>query len=517
MTELDHPSAASQDPIRDYLRLFVKDDEDLLEHVLIVCFSSFSSNPLNLGVMAPSSEGKSYVVSLVADLFKRATHITGSSAKAFFYENGTYVEEVEGENGQKAYADLQGKVDQLKKRIVQDREDSSAREEFRALMSKALLKVNMDRRIIVFSEPPGAELFEALKPLLSHDKWESIYQTVDKAGSGELRTKKILLVGWPAFIFCSAKNLDAWSMWPEIQSRCVIVSPRMDESKYRHANDLTAKLLGLPSFALRQLFPPDLEIAAREAVRDVELSMDRMRLLGQSEGAGSKRDNFVFNPFADQLSELFPHEQGVMMRQFSYLMKYVNMLTLTRVAKRPKLIIRDQARASIATLEDVQNAIRLVSTSIWAAVPAYKLAFCTDVLESAFIQAGNSPVSTKLLLSVARSKGMKIGPDSLRKTYLVPLEEAGLAVSEVDPTDKRSLVWSPVQMPQKYGRLRDSTNFSLLSTKRSLKSCSDGIGDLVLVFDKGYVWSGTEVLTLRENRVIWKTGGANHGPQPPTA
>lgn len=45
----------------------------------------------------------------------------------------------------------------------------------------------------------------------------------------------------------------------------------------------------------------------------------------------------------------------------------------------------------------------------------------------------------------------------------------------------------------------------------------EGIGDIILVFDKGYVWSGSEVVTLGEKRVVWKTGGANHGPQPPTS
>ncbi len=44
-----------------------------------------------------------------------------------------------------------------------------------------------------------------------------------------------------------------------------------------------------------------------------------------------------------------------------------------------------------------------------------------------------------------------------------------------------------------------------------------GIGDIVLVFDRGYVWSGSEVAALGEKRTVWKTGGANHGPQPPTA
>ncbi len=44
-----------------------------------------------------------------------------------------------------------------------------------------------------------------------------------------------------------------------------------------------------------------------------------------------------------------------------------------------------------------------------------------------------------------------------------------------------------------------------------------GIGDIALVFDRGYVWSGSEVVSLGEKRIVWKTGGANHGSQPPTA
>ena len=62
-------SVQYQDPIRQYLRLYIKDDDDALEHVLITCFSARTNNPLNLAVMAPSSVGKSYVISLVSSLF----------------------------------------------------------------------------------------------------------------------------------------------------------------------------------------------------------------------------------------------------------------------------------------------------------------------------------------------------------------------------------------------------------------------------------------------------------------
>ena len=55
-------------------------------------------------------------------------------------------------------------------------------------------------------------------------------------------------------------------MSPEIQSRCVIVSPRMDSDKYRDAVAHRAAA-GPASFALKLQFPRGLEIAAREEVR----------------------------------------------------------------------------------------------------------------------------------------------------------------------------------------------------------------------------------------------------------
>lgn len=43
-----------------------------------------------------------------------------------------------------------------------------------------------------------------------------------------------------------------------------------------------------------------------------------------------------------------------------------------------------------------------------------------------------------------------------------------------------------------------------------------GVGDLFLVYNTGYVWSGPEVALFNEHRVVWPDGGANHGSQPPT-
>ncbi len=43
-----------------------------------------------------------------------------------------------------------------------------------------------------------------------------------------------------------------------------------------------------------------------------------------------------------------------------------------------------------------------------------------------------------------------------------------------------------------------------------------GVGDLFLIYNTGYVWSGPEVVLFNEHRVVWPDGGANHGSQPPT-
>ncbi|HID05629.1 MAG TPA: hypothetical protein EYP10_00625 [Armatimonadetes bacterium] len=42
------------------------------------------------------------------------------------------------------------------------------------------------------------------------------------------------------------------------------------------------------------------------------------------------------------------------------------------------------------------------------------------------------------------------------------------------------------------------------------------IGDVVFVYAGGYRWTGAEVLQLGEERVVFPSGGANHGPQLPS-
>jgi predicted AlkP superfamily phosphohydrolase/phosphomutase len=43
----------------------------------------------------------------------------------------------------------------------------------------------------------------------------------------------------------------------------------------------------------------------------------------------------------------------------------------------------------------------------------------------------------------------------------------------------------------------------------------DGIGDVVFCYSPGHGWTGGEVVKMGEKRIVFPSGGANHGPQPP--
>jgi len=72
-----------------------------------------------------------------------------------------------------------------------------------------VLRVELRQKILIFLDQPGYQLMEKFRPLLSHDRRELLYKITDKSKHGALRTKNVVLVGFPTVIFCAAKlSLD---------------------------------------------------------------------------------------------------------------------------------------------------------------------------------------------------------------------------------------------------------------------------------------------------------------------
>lgn len=134
-----------------------------------------------------------------------------------------------------AEADSSGNADFKRARHQQIKELENKKKD---LYKNAKKLIELSHKIIVFLDTPRPELFNALMPLLSHDKYEVEYEFTDTHNG--IKTRSNILRGWPAVIFAQAIDYSHYSRWPEIQRRFIITNPKMTPEKYGQAVDLSA-------------------------------------------------------------------------------------------------------------------------------------------------------------------------------------------------------------------------------------------------------------------------------------
>ena len=129
-------------------------------------------------------------------------------------------------------------------------------------------------------------------------KEEIEYPFVNNTTIEGIITKKVVVRGWPACIFCSAKDESNWPTWPEIVSRFLITSPNMIPKKYEESNSLTAQRKSLPSFIQQQIIISD---------RDIDLAKQCLLYLTRQ-----LRDNHnqVWIPYGEILGEALEGRKG---------------------------------------------------------------------------------------------------------------------------------------------------------------------------------------------------------------
>ena len=190
--------------IEKYLNSKIKDDPLLVKQLLRVFLSAYTNEPINVGVLAPSSEGKTYATVEVSEIFPENDVISVGrlSPTSLIHEYGQKIDS-EGEL-------LAPKLERIDSQII-DAEtagDKKTVRELKNIRSSMMIGsshlVDLTHKIILFLDNPKPETYEMLKPVLSHDKKEIQYRTTKSDGS--LTVKKSIIRGWPAVIVCSAKN-----------------------------------------------------------------------------------------------------------------------------------------------------------------------------------------------------------------------------------------------------------------------------------------------------------------------
>lgn len=373
----------------DTVKKTVKQDDNLITQILCTGLSARTSEPLNLAVIAPTSEGKTYPVIQTIGYFPKdqVWSIGKMSPKTLIRMKG---ELIDGRTNQPISGDvkrLRREISLLSSSKTDKQKKIPLSDELDELLENSKTVIDLSGKILVFLEPPDQELWEIIKPILSHDKDEIDYPYVNK---DDMVTKSILIRGQPACIFCSAKDESDWPQWPEVASRFLITSPNMVQQKYLESNILIAQKAGLPKTLQQDIIISDRDIElAKECVIHIEDQMAKF--------------SGVWIPYHKILANALPDEKGTDSRATKRIFSLLHILPLVRSNLRPRLDYCDE-NLVIATLEDLGDVLRLTRNT--SSIPVYKMRFFNEIFSPCCndISGASKMVTTRQLCDYLKDK-----------------------------------------------------------------------------------------------------------------
>jgi len=410
--------------IESYLNSIIKNDKKLVGKILWCFISTYTNNPINLGIMAPSSEGKTYATVEVSKIFPKEDVISVGrmSPTALIHQKGVLVDE--------NHNPIEKKLELLEYEL-ENTEDPEFRKqvkkEKKELLQKSKNLIDLSGKIILFLESPHPKLWDMLKPILSHDSKEIEYKTTQTDGS--LRVKESIIRGWPAVVFCSAKNEAHNRIWDEIETRFDITSPNTSATKYLEANRFTSLKMGIPSFADSMISDSEDEKYTKYYVRMIKKNLLQF----------SKRKP-IWNPFHKIIADSFPNKEGISMRHFQRFIAYCNLSTLINSDNKFKIIFEKNNKKIesylIADTDDIDNAIEMIGSL--SVIPPEKIQFVHDVFEPALKETLDDGVTTQTLAKKYHQVYQKdTTAKKILESYIKPLYDYGVVDYKENLNDKR--------------------------------------------------------------------------------
>lgn len=389
-TQTPSDPISAQDLI-DILGITIKQDKANKVVTFLCQLSAYTENAqFNVSYNAPSSTGKSYVPTEIASLFPRedVIELAYCSPTAFFHDVGKYDKEFNGH------------------------------------------KIDLSRKILIFLDQPHNELLARLRPLLSHDRKEINLKITDKSQKMGLRTKNILIRGYPAVIFCTAGlRIDE-----QEATRFLLLSPEVHQEKIR-----ASILASIQKESDRERYEDLLaesverrELAERiQAIRDEQIAEIKI---------GFQQD--VKERFFSRRTILKPRHQRDIKRITS-LIKCFALLNLWW---------RDREGSTItANQEDIAEAYAIwerIGVSQELNLPPYVYNLYSEVILAAWKEKAGDGCKRGLTRNDIAKKHYEVFEQMLdmtkfRQQILSMLETAGLIYQEADLNDKRKILIYP--------------------------------------------------------------------------
>lgn len=374
------------------------DNENKLVSFLCMLSAYTEDSQLNVSFNAPSSTGKTYIPTQVAQYFPEADvrQYGGASPTAFFHDNASFDKE------------------------------------------RNCYVTDLERKILIFLEQPNPKLQENLRPVLSHDKKEISYKITDKDKKGSNRAKNIVIRGYSATIFCSAgMRLDE-----QEATRAILLSPETSNEKVRE---------GVHMATLRSA-------NKAEFLAEIEASPERQQLKDRVLAIKQEHvdDIIVPNPatierrFLNHVQSTKPRHQ----RDVSHLLSIIKCITLLNIWFR-----RDNNGNIVATQADIDQGFDVwqkINKSQEHNLPPYTFEFYKKYIVPIYLQKneGREPnskirgndfgVSRKEIIHRHfELEGILPNDDILRRQILPMLEMQGLITQDKDPNDKRNILIFP--------------------------------------------------------------------------
>ncbi|MDQ3947995.1 MAG: hypothetical protein M3275_00360 [Thermoproteota archaeon] len=423
----------------DCVKKTVKEESSLVRKINYVVLSGYGNDPINLGVLAPTSTGKSHPITESIKFTpqgKEVRKIGSMTPKVLIRERGVLIDK-EGNPIGKDVRRLKRAIAEAKTKkkfnAVEEYQD-----ELEALLDGSAYLLDMTNVTLIFLEPPRPELWDLIKPILSHDSYEMEHPFVDKIGNSGMEVKRVITRGWPACIFCSAKDESRWDVWPEIESRFMIDSPNIVKAKFQAGNKLIAHKKGLPRAAKQQLIISDTE---QELAKQCFLYLKH-----QIQQFTSTTDSPVWIPYLSILADIFPSDRGQDNRAFNRFATMLNIIALSKAHLRYKLIYGDEELV-IATLQDLMETLHVMHNM--TGLPPHKLKFYQQYIVPLFESKHRVPLKTSDIADFynanAPAGAPKLNSDNIRKTYLEELVRHNYLEQDLDEETKaKKYVYTPL-------------------------------------------------------------------------
>jgi hypothetical protein len=522
---LDEQELVTQTHTEDIVEYFfktvkktVKCEDVLVRQIGYTALSSYiEDDPLNLGIMAPTSEGKTYPVEETLKFFPKddVYKIGSMSAKVLVRKKGVLV----NKNLEPIEQKIKGLYKQKCKAKDQDEKDQIS-DEIEKLYEDAKTLIDLRGKILVFLEPPDKEVWAILKPILSHDSPEIEYPFVNQTDREGHQTKDVVVRGWPSCIFCSARDESKWDMWPEIKSRFLISSPNMIPQKYQESKELISIRKGLPNLIQQQIVISDNEIElAKDCILLIKQKITELR--SKSNTNGNKISIWI--PYANLLEKELPATKGTDVRLVKRIFSLLNIVPIVKFNLRKMLVLGggyEEETSVIADLDDLKEVLSI--TQNFEGIPKYKIEFFNNVFYPGYKAKNDTPDSSKddtkqedrvavtarqLCDAFKKVKGKSITTDNLKKTYLDELMSNGLIDYDKSNIDAKQYIYYPIVDPLSSVieiSEKDESLLSLLSNSDQFDKVSQYSSTIYekIIKNVSETWLFSELMGLLQYRTV---------------